>query len=887
MSEASDQAADIKQLADAVLSARAALAAAEKAATDYTAALAAGTSKIDRAKEVEIEAARAVAKAQADKAQAMLRAEADGTAAAQRAAKAHSEEAKAAVEASKAIEAAERKKAQAIAESAAKSAKLKELAIGALGGEETVEKYNKTRQALSLAGDASLTTGQRMLAGASAAKFAGGAVGALATQVLDFARASAQAAAESERQSQRLASLGGAYDRIRETTAGAADAQVAFNMQFALADAGVAQVDSRLALLARTTREYATQRQVTQEQASSVVQRALAGDAQAAAQLGVNLNGVTDAAQRQTIVLRALEEQQRGHAVATRNATEQAQTQEQAWDSLGNGLKQIGALALHPLVSMTRDLTRAQEQWNSSQAETARYTDAAGQAAQRQAQQLERTATIVREQRALARAAAADSQRDASIQLQQGQQELDRLGVHIEALGRAVSAEDQLRMATMAAHDIERRAGEEGPAFDQRRIKAQQDLINAIRRKNDEANRDDARRNAEAELGMLVHQMRAHGSIIDSRIRSISPMQRVRDLTREIAGFTRRENEDADAARARFEGLARSLNSAEQAVNQEARQAQELLAARREERDLLTESENLHSKRASVERVAGETALDYLRRRNEAQREFNQLAQQGADEARTAFNEFAQRTREQLALERQKEEEVRAAEVERTNRRNAERADKERERQTQQADTNEARFAAERANALDQRLRESFGLAQDQATTATQAMAAGAKTAYDAFGELASGIAGAVKQAAESGGDAGAAVAKYVDEWTAAKAVQWGLQAAESLAGAGVAYFIRPDAVPGLLASAAQYAGLAAVAGITTAAIPNAPTTGASGVAGGGDRLAASSRSGSSANAKAPQYVINVSGFVTREDVEDGLVRAMRSAQQRHGDFLR
>lgn len=886
MSEASDQAADIKQLAEAVLSARAALAAAEQSAKDYTNALAAGTAKIDRAKEVEIESARAIAKANAEKAQSALRAEADGTAASQRAAKAQADEAKAAVEAARAIEAAEKKKAQAAAEGAAKSSKLKELSVGALGGEETVEKYNKAKQALALAGDASLTTGQRMLAGASAAKFAGGAVGALAVQVLDLARASTVAAAESERHSQRLASLGSAYDRIRDATAGAMDAQVAFNMQFALADAGIAQADSHLALLARTTREYATQRQVSQDQASSVVQRALAGDAQAAAQLGVNLNGVTDAAQRQVVVLRALEEQQRGHAVAARNATEEAQTQEQAWNSLGNGLKQIGALALHPLVSMTRDLTRAQEQWNNSQAETARYTDAAGQAAQRQAQQLERTAAIVREQRALAQAAAADARRDASVQLQMGQQELDRLGVHIEALGQAISAEDQLRMATMAAHDIERRAGEESSAFDQRRIRAQQDLVNALRRKNDESNRSDARRNAEAELGLLVHQMRAHGSVIDARIRSISPMQRVRDLAREIAEFSRREGEDADATRERLANLARSLNSAEQAANQEARQAQETLAARREERDLLTEAENLHAKRASVERMAGETALDYLRRRNEAQRELNQLAQQGADEARTAFNEFAQRTRDQLALERQKEEEVRAAEVARTTRRNAERADKEREQAQLRADTNEARFAAERADALDQRIRESFNLAQEQSTTATQAMAAGAKTAYDAFGELASGIAGAVKAAADKGEDAGAAVAKYVDDWAGAKAIQWGLQAAEALAGAGVAYFIRPDAVPGLLASAAQYAGLAAVAGVTAAAIPNAPTTGAGGAA-GGDRLAASSRSESSANAKGPSYVINVSGFVTREDVEDGLVRAMRSAQSRHGDFLR
>ena len=198
----------------------------------------------------------------------------------------------------------------------------------------------------------------------------------------------------------------------------------------------------------------------------------------------------------------------------------------------------------------------------------------------------------------------------------------------------------------------------------------------------------------------------------------------------------------------------------------------------------------------------------------------------------------------------------------------------------------ERRRAETDANNLELQIHQAFGLAEENSRTATQSMAQGAKAAYDAFGELGAGIAGAIKSATESGEDVGAAVAKQVDEWAGAKALQWGLQSFEALAGAGLAYFIRPDAVPGLLASAAQYAGLAAAAGVTAAAIPNAPAASAgSGGSGSGDRglgMASSMRSESAATTKAPAPVVfNVSGFTSTESAQEGIVRALSEAQAR------
>ena len=898
MSEVQDQTESIQDLARALVEARTELAAAEKAAKDYADAVVAGTKQITLAEAAQIEAQRAVAKAHQDAAQAALRAEADGTAASQRAAKASADQAKAAMEAARATEAAERKKAQAVEEAAARTSKLKELSVGALGGEETVEKYNKAREALKLAGNESLSVGQRFAAGAVAAKFAAGAVGALATKAIEFAADAREAAAETERYQQRLAALGGAYDNIRAATAGAMDSQVAFNLQFAIADAGVAQADSHLAALSRAVREHARTRQVTQEQASSVVQRAIGGDAAAAAQLGINLNGVTDAAARQRAVLDGLVRQQQGQTVATRDATEEARSQEQAWTSLGNGLKKVGAAALYPLLSTIEDINRAQHSWTVTQAESARATDAAGQAAQQQTAQLERTASVLRQQRDLQRQVAQDAQRDASVQLQAGQAELARYNVVIQALGQRMSAEDQLRLAIMNAHDIERRAGEEAPAFEQRRLKAQQDLLAAIRRKNDEQARRDGEVQAQRDLGLLAHTIRAHGGVVDARIKSIGPAQLYRDIQREIAGFAQRENEDTTQAAERFARLMQQGESARQQMNQEARDAFALRENQRELNNLQREAQSIGLKvagtwdrqgfHARVAAEAGESAADTVARQRDIQRDLNQLVLDGIQDSERQVNLLAQMAEN---VRRVEEKERDLAAVERERQLAMEEADTAKFRslaeQTneQRARADERRRNLEDAQDMERQLRSAFGFAEDlqeQSQTATQSMAKGAKEAADGFAELGKGMLDAAVSAAKSGDDAGAAIAKQVDDWAAAKALQWGMQAIESFAGAGMAYFIRPDAVPGLLTAGAMYTGLAAVAGITTAAIPNAP---ASSSAGGGNTGAmgpAGLRNESSANAREqPAIVFNVSGVMANEQTQEVLVGALRDAQGR------
>ncbi len=288
----------------------------------------------------------------------------------------------------------------------------------------------------------------------------------------------------------------------------------------------------------------------------------------------------------------------------------------------------------------------------------------------------------------------------------------------------------------------------------------------------------------------------------------------------------------------------------------------------------------LHNIRiAEVERRRGETGIEYINRRLEAQRALNEVDAEARDMETERLNA-------DLAAAQNKEEQRTIAEGER--RRNIADAEYEAglERERQRAAMNAATVDRERADQVENRLRDAFGLAEENSRTATQSMAAGAKAAYDAFGELGAGIAGAIKSATESGEDVGAAVAKQVDEWAGAKALQWGLQSLEALAGAGIAYFIRPDAVPGLLASAAQYAGLAAAAGVTAAAIPNAPAASAgSGGSGSGDRglgMASSMRSESAATTKAPAPVVfNVSGFTSTESAQEGIVRALSEAQAR------
>lgn len=794
--------------------------------------------------------------------------------------------AKSADNAGKALE--ENAKAASLA--GAKLDKLKELAIGAVGGEETVEKYKKATEALKIFGDKGASTGQRAVAGGVAAKqlgaafaAAGGAVLGAAGAVVQFVGDMYKAEAAAAQYDARLGAVSGSLAAMRAATAGAVDTQVAFNTSFALADRGIQASAANMATLARATREFARDRQVSQEQASAVVQRALDGDAQAATQLGLRLNDTTTATQRHAAVIQQLEARYRGVAAEQQTAAERAQVLERAQDQANNKIKSaLGYLIMGPTVSaLYTGLI-------NSIANQTENTEAATKAQTRHNAVLKQSADLARARNQAEQERANTERRNATVSLGALNEELQRRGLIVAAFGQTVNAEQAYIRARVDAEQVSRRADETEAQFAQRKIELAQRLIDASRRRNAEATRQDTLRNAEAELGVMARQIRSMGGMVDARIRSITPAQRLAQIQREIANFAARENESIEETYSRRNALYQQQQAALQASNEASNRAQDTAEARRTLTELETEAATMGVKRGSVERRAGEQQFEYLTRRIERQRELNGITQEA--------------TQDQELQNRVSQESQRIAEKFNETQGEEDRLARERMEMMEQADTDRARALMEQVNAqravaderrrdledaqdLERQLRRNFGLVEDlneRSQTATETMTAGAKDAAGGFGELARGIFDATVAAANSGEDVGAAAAKAVDDWATAKAVQWGFQAIEALAGAGLAYFIRPDAVPGLLSSAALYGSLAAVAGITAAAIPNAPAASSGSGAGGGDRLASSSRNERAAESKgAPAMVFNVSGFTSTESAQEGIVRALQDAQRR------
>lgn len=756
--------------------------------------------------------------------------------------------------------------------------KLKELAIGAFGGEETVDKFKKAKESIALAGDASATTGQRMLAGASAAKFAGSAVLGLASGMADFAAEARKASADLYLHEQRVRAIGPAYDSIRAATAGAGDVQAAFQLKQELLSRGIQATDAQLATLARGIREHARTAQISQSQASAQITAALDGDARAASAFGASITDAASASDRFAAVTRSLEASQRGAAVATQDAAERARTQEEAsgraWAAVKKLTYEISGLSM--LDDAASGIVQA---WDRLRGSTQAATAATVQLTAEQ----QNNARLAAERDRLQKLSYEDARRNASAQQNAAALELQQLGERVSGVGRVVSAQEQYAQALTAVNTIQRRAGEEQPAFEQRRLEATNNLIAAVRRKKEEQDRADNTARMQAELGMLAAQIRAHGGVVDARIRSITPAERYRDIQREIAGFAQRENESAADSQARLMAMVQAAESARQASIQQGQEARqrireqdELVRAGRELREEVEWAQREGVRVAEVERRRFETGAEYIARRIEAQRALNEVVLEGME----ATNQ--QRAADEATLRRKADERV-FAEAERQRQLAEREEDAAFERDRQRAAMNAAAAERERADESENRLREAFGFAQEQSTTVTQSMAAGAKAAYDGFGELGKGIVDATLAATAAGEDVGAAVAQQVDQWATAKAVQWGLQAGESLAGAGLAYFIRPDAVPGLLASAATYAGMAAVAGVTAAVIPNAPAASAGG-AGGADRglgLAASSRATSADAKMQPNIVVNVSGVMSNEQTQHEIARSLRDLRDR------
>lgn len=902
MSEVQEQTQNVHKLAEALILARTALAGAEAAAKEYNAAVAAGAQQAELAAAAVHEANIATARAEAQAAEATLKAAVDGTAARREAERAAREAAQAVAAAAAEMARAEREAAEEARNTAAamreqekaaslvagKLDKLKELTIGAVGGEETVEKYKKGTEALKLFSDKSMTAGQRAVAGgvavkqfASAFAAAGGAALGAATTIVQLIADMHKAEAAAAQYDARLGAVSGSLAAMRAATAGAVDVQVAFNTSFALADRGIQANSENMALLARATREFARDRQMSQEQASAVVQRALDGDAQAATQLGLRLSDTTSTTQRHAAIMQQLGDRYRGVAAEQQTAAERAQVLERAQEQASNKLKSFLGY-----VGMGVPLGLAYSAVVNRIANQSANTDAATKAQTRHNAVLKQSADLARARLAAEDQRAASERRNATITLGALNEELQRRGESVEALGRVVTAEQAYGRARLDATTATQRADENETQFTQRKIELAQRLTDAVRRRNAEATRQDTIRNAQAEVGLLAQQIRAAGGVVDARIRSITPAQRLLQLQRELAEFAAREGDSVDETIARRTQLMQQVLAAQQAANQANNDAADAARAQRELNDLLNEAANLHVKLAVVETRAGEGRAERLGRQIQAQRELNDAMQQTYDAAQEAFERFREQTAERV---REAEAEAQRADAKRTQL-ELETAELMRQndlaKEEARREQNAHAAAMARADSFEQRMRDAYGLAEDQATTSTQAMVEATRAGTGSLRELAESSVSALIEASKNGKDAGAALAAAVDQWATTKAVQWGMQSAESFAGAGLAYFIRPDAVPGLLASGAAYAALALGAGVTAAAIPDAPSGGAAAGGRAGEVNSsvgmASARNENAAGMRdQPAVVVNISGVMANEQTQSVLLDAMHQLQDR------
>lgn len=694
--------------------------------------------------------------------------------------------------------------------------------------------------------------------------------------VIQFAGAMQNAAVASARQSRALQLLGTDYQEVEAQTLGLVSAQEALEARGSLVNSGLQVTGEQLGLLTRAAREYANTTGVEVTQALNQLTDAV-GEASEDGLRKFNLR-LAEGLPRQDAFNASLDQLRQRFAgtapvalAADERVTAFNRTAEETKNLL---LGQLAAGANSFLETLFRigggtdSATETLRQFNRE------LRDAGGLFSLGQ-NDVERAASRAREAMANVEATNrrfvqertafenSETYRAAGFRLEQTRNlnnEQRRLMVELFAESERLSTAEFVRRANEIQQLQERRRAAAQQSAELARLQAVAEAEGA---------RDRAA-HARDDLGMAVRAAQQAGQRVFLTQQAVTPMQRLAFLQRELGRLA--QNETANRAE-----ILTNLQAITQIREQQRQQAQQAAAANRQaviEAQRLEEVEtNLRNVRATMaaegvesamlERRRFESTIDFRNRELEAARRNLEIMRSQRTAERTEFEGFLTRERERLELERENTAAKQAA----------------------SRAIDDTTFALQRQDDIAARLRDSFGLAGDSVATFNQQLAGAAKAGADTVGELVKGSLEAAVGAAKAGEDAGAAVAKYVDEWTASKALQWGLQALEAVAGAGVAYFIRPDAVPGLLASAATYAGLAATAGAVTAAIPSAPAASAeserSGT-GAGERMAGSSRSETAAaSAPVAPVVFNVSGFTSTESAQEGIVRALREAQAR------
>jgi hypothetical protein len=217
---------------------------------------------------------------------------------------------KAAAESAKAFEEAAKKQEE-------KQNKAKSLFLQGVGGEELPEKVEKISRGFELAGDRSLTFGQRLQAGAGAAGIAATALGGLGGKLLQLGEKYLELEQAATQHVNTVALMGPAYDTMAQAARGAANAAELFAHKETVADAAISANAAQLGQLEGVAQRFAQTHGTTATQAVQRLVGAVAqGNAGELARFGVHLTqaelhaeGARGATERFTKTLQQLHEQ--------------------------------------------------------------------------------------------------------------------------------------------------------------------------------------------------------------------------------------------------------------------------------------------------------------------------------------------------------------------------------------------------------------------------------------------------------------------------------------------------------------------------------------------------------------------------------------------------
>ncbi len=366
-------------------------------------------------------------------------------------------------------------------------------------------------------------------------------------------------------------------------------AQSTLALQNAAVGIGFRESGASLNLLNAETVRYANATGVAVPQASQLMQQALAGNAGAARQLGVNVSDANSAVEVHNRVLSTMAQRQRELGPATLTAAQQFQQFIDQVKGMGSSIAsiggQLGAAILSPFI---RSVTTATN-WLSGalhsidQSLHSAFTSQSvltTEAAHRNALEQQRLATAQQQEAAHQRALDLLNQENGLLLTQ-----LDRMGAGGNIAGQRVTTEQALMSVYNQLTAIQQRANEGAEEFAHRRIDTETRYQNLVRQNTADHDRVFDQRISE---GILQNQLHLAHDSLNIGVAALTPVQAERairtELTRlmqQAATFGRELTQDE---RARVDALAQQALAQRQAAQAQAQagaqSAQQLRDAR-------------------------------------------------------------------------------------------------------------------------------------------------------------------------------------------------------------------------------------------------------------------------------------------------------------------